>query len=250
MRSPSRRLLLKGAIAYALLIGLGWGGGHRWFLGLRWTAAAQAALVIGSVAIARPLSDDVGFFLFCGAVLWLVLDFFRLPRMVVASGPNLFGGTALASLATDKAGNEEPLQIAGPRAIAAAPMLDEKIEAAASLGGEEAANALRRFAEVRHRLSGQVFDDDLAREVEAIERRHVAPLLSEYVQSRRYCTGGAAVSADRALTEAAERLTARLEELSETQAARDVSDIETMGHFLRERHPIARDDRLGSSASG
>jgi hypothetical protein len=84
--------------------------------------------------------------------------------------------------------------------------------------------------------------------VEVIERRHLADLLSEYVQSRPYCSDAAGASADRTLREGVGRLTARLLELSQTQAGRDLGELETMEHYLRERHPIADDDPLGSAS--
>lgn len=246
MRSSTGRLLIKGAIAYALLIFLGWAGGHRWFLRKWLTAALLAGLIIGSLMIGEAAVGGIGIYLFSAGVLWLVADFFRLPGLVVASGPNLLGGKALPYLAGDEA---LPPPAAEPRAraLADAPPPHEKFAKASRLAGREGASALKRYAALRHRISGQAFDADFAAEVEIIERRHIATVVSEYLQSRPYCTGPAAAFADRTLIDAVDRLTSRLQELSEMQAARDLGELETMEHYLRERHPIARDDVIGNS---
>lgn len=248
MRSSTKRLLLKGAIAYALLIVAGWAGGHRWFLGRPKSAAALACLAVGSIPMARTVWDPLGFTMFCAALLWLVIDFCRLPSMVVAAGPRFFG-KELDYATSDRAGPAPTPPPPPERVIGAAPSLDERIDRAAALAGDEAtALALRRFGEVRHRLSGQGFDADLAAEVEVIERRHFAALVDEYAQSRPYCGVAAGASADRTLKEGVGRLTARLLELSQMQAGRDIGELETMEHYLRERHPIAEDDPLGNAS--
>jgi TM2 domain-containing membrane protein YozV len=252
MRSSTIRLLLKGAVGYVLLVSAGWFGAHRLFLGRPKSAAALAACLIGGALIGSQLSDAVGSVLFYTGIAWLIVDFLRLPWLVAASGPAFPWDKQLAYAGSERAVAESAPALEPPsRAIGEALTLDQKIDKAAGLAGSEAtAEALRRFAEVRHRLSGQIFDTDLAGEVEAIDRRHFGALLTEYVQSRPYCSESDGAEEDIAVRDAADRLTARLTELSQVQAARDLGDIRTIEHYLRERHPIARDDPLGSSASG
>lgn len=96
---------------------------------------------------------------------------------------------------------------------------------------------LHRFGKELQGLTRTRFETDLDDEITAIVDRHFWHAVARYREVRPGLSGGEAERADKALTQAFDRLAARLEELRDAQHRRDVASVDAAARFIDARHP-------------